>query len=260
MMFWAHGYGGGIEQEFTPGVVSNILDWAGQNQDLDFLEEGREALTGVLTVDGHPTWSFGDGATSRYARRAATMLKPDTTALVPADVRTVWSVILPVTFTDPGVGFPITGGPLFAFQESPCFESLFDLEAFFNPAGGFYLFDNAWRFGDELAGPDTPAGTYAGIPTIVCCIGAPGTGAPITIYVNGVLVGTTPAVAGGTAAAGNTGFVSGNCPSISGALNNVPFQGGIAEQIAYLGDQATDAPADFAATLAYLRAIYPSVP
>ena len=254
-MFWAHGYGGGIVS--AAGVVSTVLDFAGQNQDLDTTIGGQEPLTGALTIDGRPTWSFGDGATSRFIRRAATMLNSLGAPLAPADVRTIWSVILPET-SSTGIGFAITGGPLFAWQESPCFESLFDLESFFHP-DGFYVFDNAWRFGDEINGPDTPAATYDNVPTIVCCIGAATTGAPIKVYVNGVLVVTTPGTSGGTAAAGNTGFVSGNCPSISGALNNVPFQGGIAEQIGYDFDQSTDAAA-FAQTLSYLRAFYPSVP
>lgn len=256
MMFWAHGYGGGIEA--TAGVVSKVKDFSGQAQDLDTTEAGKEPLTGVYTIDGNPTWSMGDGSTEAYIRRFGTMKNSEGNPVAPADVRTFWAVLLPQT-SSTGIGFDITGGACFCWQEGPYFTPVFDLESFFHP-DGFYLFDNAWRFdGGVIQGPDTPAATYDNVPTIVCWIGAATNGSPVKVYVNGSLVATTPANAVGVTGPSTAGFMSGNSLNLGGGINLVPFQGGIAEQIAYDYDQSTD-PDNFAATLAYLRAFYPSVP
>jgi hypothetical protein len=255
MMWWGHGYGGGIIS--SGGVVSQVLDWAGQNQHLDQTIAGKEPSTGVYTIDGLPTWSSGPGATGQFIRRNATMKKPDTTPLTTSDVRTIWSVILPQT-SSAGIGFPITGGPVFTFDEGPYFEPLFDLESFFH-ANGWYLFDTAWRFDAlQISGPDTPAATFNNIPQIVTWVGAPDAGSPITVYLNGVLVATSPANSGGVAGPSQNGFGSLNCRDNTGALNNVCFQGAIGEQIAYLGNQPVADPPGFAQNLTYLRFTYPS--
>ena len=253
MMWWAHGYGGGIIS--AAGVVTTVLDWAGQHQDLNVTTAGKEPETGIITVDGLPTWSMGIGGTGKFIRRASTMLKPDTTPLVPTDVRTFWAV-LSCTTSSVGFGFNITGGPVFSWQEASCFQPLFDLEG----ANAFYVFDNAWRFsGGQIQGPNTPAATWDQVPVIVTWIGASSpAGTPIKVFINGVLIATVPSGSLSLSGASVPGFVSGNCPNIGGGLNNACFQGGIAEQIAFLGDQSVDSPADFAATLAYLQATYPS--
>lgn len=258
MMYWTHGYDGGITSIIEPDtglIVTKVKDWAGQNQDLDETSSGFEPLTGVYTINGHPTWSFGDGQTGRYIRRNSTMKKSNGVPITTSEVRTMWHVCQPNTFTDPGVGFAITGGPLFNFDEGPYFQPLFDMESFFH-VNGWYLFDTAWRFdGGQIQGPDTPRTVYEGKPTIVTCIGAPVAGSLIKVYVNGVHILTTPLTSAGVTGPSQTGFISGNCRQVSGAINLMPFQGPIAEEIGYDYDQST-APLSFAKTLNYLKTTY----
>lgn len=229
----------GIE-ESSPGVLNAWRDQAGQLQDLNETDPGKEPLTGVDTINGVPCVSFPlDGTTHANIRRDATMKDRNGNDLTPGHARTVMAMIKPKT-TSTGIGFNVTGGPVFSFRESPMFECLFDLESFFH-VDGFYVFANNWRFGGgEVRGPDTAEGTYAN-RALLAEWRSSGTPA-LAVAVNGgadlTLTGPNPE----QTSARPDGFVLGNCDNLS-TLDQINFIGAIAKVVVWDWDLSTDTEA-----------------
>ncbi len=235
------------------GVISQVADQSGYGQDLDVVTAGKEPATGVDTLDGINGITFTPGTAGRFIARAASLVDSSAATIGPSHDRTVFAVFMPRS--DSGSGTNITGGPVSGFRDSPCFETLFDLESTFH-ADGFYLFDTAWRFsGGSCLGPDTVRTVYENIGT--CCEwrGRSTTGATVAAAVNGAAdLVLTPSVSAGVTGAPPSGFVLGNADNTSSLSHN--FQGPIFEYLVY--DHIVTAGTR-ALVLAYLAARFPSI-